>query len=190
MKKTVTIVAILLTITIGFGQQSKISGNAIGEGGMQVNAGFGLSGRGLPIYVGFDYGIHPDITIGGQLDYRSYTEDWGHASWAWHGKVKYTYIGLSFNGNYHFNTLLNIDSNMFDLYAGLNLGYYLGSAAWIDNDDRWDDDDIEVKDGFEYGIQVGGRWYFKDNVALNLELGGPLTWSGGSGAKIGISARF
>ena len=34
-------------------------------GGIQLNAGVGFSGWGLPIYVGGDFGVTDDISIGG-----------------------------------------------------------------------------------------------------------------------------
>ena len=33
------------------------------EGGLQLNAGFGTSGWGTPVYVGLDYGIAPNFTL-------------------------------------------------------------------------------------------------------------------------------
>jgi outer membrane immunogenic protein len=42
----------------------------------QFNFGVGFSSWGVPFYLGMDYGIHPDISLGGELSYRSYRENW------------------------------------------------------------------------------------------------------------------
>jgi hypothetical protein len=36
----------------------------ISKGGSQVNFGVGLSSWGISDYLGFDFGVHPDITLG------------------------------------------------------------------------------------------------------------------------------
>ena len=49
---------------VAFGQ------HPLQKGETQLNAGLGFSGWGIPIYAGLDYGIHKDISIGGELSYR------------------------------------------------------------------------------------------------------------------------
>ena len=46
--------------------------NPLSKGQWQLNAGLGFSSWGLPIYVGVDYGVHEDISIGGEFGFRSY----------------------------------------------------------------------------------------------------------------------
>ena len=46
----------------------------LGKGNKQLNAGFGFSSWGVPVYVGMDFGVHPDVTIGPQVSFRSYSE--------------------------------------------------------------------------------------------------------------------
>lgn len=88
----------------------------LNTGGMQVNAGLGL-GYGIPIYVGADYGITPDITAGGEV-----------TVYFWDS---HTYFSVFANGNYHFVNLLNLPSNT-DLYAGLSLGVDTWYSSYID----------------------------------------------------------
>ncbi|NCA84012.1 MAG: hypothetical protein EOM83_00380 [Clostridia bacterium] len=153
------------------------SGFAFGQsplpiGKAQLNLGIGFSNWGVPFYVGLDYSVHKDITLGGEFSYRSYNEDWKNHDY--HHNV----MGFSGNGNYHFNTLLNIPQN-WDFYAGLNLGFFVWSSPG--------DYDGDHSSGIGLGAQVGGRYYLSDKVGLNLEFGGGNAFSGG---KFGISIKL
>ena len=137
------------------------------EGGIQLNAGFGASSWGTPVYVGLDFGVAPNITVGGELSFQSYND----------GGYKNNIFGIQANGNYHFNEVLDIPSE-WDFYAGANLNYYNWStpAGYLGD-----------ADNFGLGLQVGGRYFFTDNFGLNLQLGGGNVTSGG---KIGITYKF
>jgi outer membrane immunogenic protein len=141
-----------------------------------LNAGLGFSTWGLPVYVGFDYGVHQDISVGGELSFRSYSDNWykRHRE-RYH---RHTILGISANGNYHFNTILKIPTE-WDFYAGINLGFYIWSSSH--------DNHGGGSSGIGLGGQIGGRYYFNDNVGINLEFGGGNAFSGG---KIGISYKF
>ncbi len=158
---------ILVMLTSAIYAQSPVP-----KGSLQLNAGVGLSSWGIPVYVGLDFGIHRDITIGGELSFRSYHEDWADY------RYNHSVIGISGNANYHFNSLFNIPSN-WDFYAGLNLGFYI----WKSPND-YPGDHIS---GIGLGAQIGGRYYFTNRFGINLELGGGNAFSGG---KFGISLKF
>jgi len=144
----------------------------IAKGGKQLNAGVGFSGWGIPLYVGMDFGIHPDISIGFEGSFRSYNQSIAGT------KYGSTIIGFSGNGNYHFNRILEIPSN-FDFYAGLNIGFYFWSSP--------SNYPGTGGSGLGLGGQVGGRYFFKNNFGLNLEFGGGNAFSGG---KFGITYIF
>jgi outer membrane immunogenic protein len=133
------------------------------EGGLQVNGGFGSSSWGTPIYAGLDYGIAPNFTVGGELSFQSYKSA--------------NILGLQANGNYHFNEAFEIPSE-WDFYAGANLNFYNWSKDVSDADDA---------DSFGLGLQVGGRYFFTDQFAVNLQIGGGNVNSGG---KIGITYKL
>lgn len=159
------ILTIILTLFVG----SAFSQSPVQKGRSQLNAGVGLSSWGVPVYLGLDYGVHKDITIGGELSYRGYHDRINTV------RYSHSVMGISGNGNYHFNSVLNIPRN-WDLYAGLNLGFFI-----------WDSDRDypgSHTSGLGLGAQVGGRYYFSDTVGVNLEFGGGNAFSGG---KIGIS---
>jgi hypothetical protein len=138
---------------------------ALNKGKSQLNAGVGLSGLGAPLYVGLDYGVHKDISIGGELSFRSYYNNYG--------------IGILGNANYHFNWLLAIPKE-FDFYAGLNLGYYVwtGSTVYVNS---------RGVNGLGIGLQVGGRYYFTPKFGINLEFNNFNVIGGG---KFGITYKF
>jgi len=70
--------------------------------------------------------------------------------------------------DYHWNRLIGIPSD-WDFYAGANMGFR------IDKDFN-----------FDFGLQVGGRWYWNDKWGLNLEFGGGT----GFGSLIGVSMKM
>ena len=138
----------------------------------QLNVGFGFSDAGTPFYLGIDHSVHRDITIGGEFSYRSYRENWHR------GYYNHNIMGFSGNGNYHFNSLLDIPRN-WDLYVGLNLGFYVWSSP-----DAYGGSNSS---GLGLGGQFGGRYYLSKKVGLNLEFGGGNAFSGG---KLGLSIKL
>jgi outer membrane immunogenic protein len=168
MKKNIFL--IVFCVSIGAFAQSPL-----GKGKVQFNAGIGASGWGIPVYAGLDFGVAPDITLGVEGSYRSYNQSY------YGDKYSSSIIGIGANGNYHFNRVLEIPSN-WDLYAGLGFGYYI----WNDNysNNNFIRSDVS---GIGFGGQVGGRYFFNDKFAINLELGGA---SSTNGAKIGITYKF
>lgn len=141
------------------------------KGKIQLNAGFGTSGWGTPVYVGADYGITDVITIGAEVSYQSYEVY----------DIKSTIVGLQINGNYHFNEILKISSE-WDFYAGLSANYY----NWTIKDSN---SNSSLVDDTPFGVsaQVGGRYFFNDRFAIHLELGGGNATSGG---KIGVTYKL
>ena len=85
---------------------------------------------------------------------------------------------IEINGNYHFNTLLDIPTN-WDFYAGLNLGFYF----WNSDDDY----PGTRSSGLALGGQIGGRYYFSKKFGINLEAGGANAFSGG---KFGVTIKL
>jgi len=163
MKKLIILSALILAGHMTFAQY------ALSKGQAQFNAGLGFSSWGIPVYAGIDAGVHKDISVGGELSYRSYHDR--------HNEHRYDHgiLGLSGNGNYHFNSLLNIPKQ-WDFYAGLNVGLYF----WNSDDDY----PGNRNSGLALGAQIGGRYYFTERFGLNLEVGGANSLSGG---KFGVT---
>lgn len=165
-------VLFLITFVLLFISGSAYSQSPLPLGRTQLNLGVGLSEWGVPIYVGMDYSVHRDITVGGELSYRAYREKWDQLYY------DHSVIGISANGNYHFNTIMRIPQN-WDFYAGLNLGFYVWNSP---ND--YPGDHIS---GLGLGAQIGGRYYFNEKFGINLELGGGNAFSSG---KFGVSLKL
>lgn len=146
------------------------------QGGTQFNAGFGTSGWGTPVYVGIDFGVAPNITVGGELSYQSYNQYYSDIY-----DYKSSIFGIQANGNYHFNEVLNIPSE-WDLYAGANLNYYNWTTKVDGQKVSYSD-----ADNFGIGLQVGGRYFFTDRFGVNLQVGGGNVTSG---IKVGITYKF
>ncbi|MDY0151431.1 MAG: outer membrane beta-barrel protein [Candidatus Cloacimonas sp.] len=163
---------VLLTLVLVIAVMAIFAQNPVRKGQAQINAGVGLSSWGIPVYVGFDYGIHKDFTMGAEVSYRSYRHEWHNHDY------DHTVTGISGNLNYHFNHILEIPRN-WDLYAGLNLGFYV----WNSPEDYHGDN----TSGLGLGAQLGGRFYFTDAVGVNLEVGGNNAFSGG---KLGLSFKL
>jgi len=142
------------------------------KGTKQFNAGIGFSGWGVPLYVGMDFGVGNDFTLGFEASFRNYNQNYTGT------KYNSQIFGFSGNANYHFNRILEIPSD-WDFYAGLNLGYFF----WTSSDDY----PGEGSSGLGLGAQIGGRYFVNDKFGLNLEFGGGNAFSGG---KFGITLKF
>ena len=146
MKRKFFFVFILCsTITFAFAQ------SPIGKGGQQLN--FGLSGNPnyVPIYVSYDFGVHPDITVAPQVGID----------------LSFDWLNLGVRGDYHFNTLMGIPQD-WDFYAGLSTGYSILIGSSNNN-----------ASSFFFNGQIGGRWYWSDKWGLNLEFGGGNLYGSG-----------
>lgn len=149
---------------------ASLAQGTLGKGGKQLNAGVGFSGYGVPVYIGADFGVHESITIGPRVSHRT----WNRSFTGF--KYKQNLTVISFNGNYHFNQLLDLDSP-WDLYAGLTLGYYIWSG----------DEYVGAKaSGIGFDAQIGARYFFSDRFGVNLEFGGGYA----SGGIFGITYKF
>lgn len=76
---------------------------------------------------------------------------------------------IAAKGNYYFDDLFGLPAE-WDVYLGANVGYR------IDKDN----------DGFNWGAQIGGRWFWSDKWGLNAEFGGGSGVNGG----IGVTMKF
>jgi outer membrane immunogenic protein len=163
---------IIISLAFVFTTIFSFSQNPLQIKSNQLNIGVGLSGWGIPIYVGFDHWINRDLTLGGEVSFRSYRENW----------KDYTYnhniTGVSGNLNYHFNRVLRIPPK-WDFYAGINLGFYIWSSPTV-----YEGNNHSV---LGLGGQIGTRYNLSNRVGLNLEFGGGNAFSEG---KFGLTIKI
>lgn len=169
MRKTL----LFTTFVLFFINQNIHAQYKLDEGQGQLNAGLGLSSKwGKPVYIGFDYGVHRYISVGAEATYRIYNDNYTNTQ-GLNVHTKQTTTAVLVNGNFHFTGLLGFQDE-WDVYMGLNAG-----VAYNYNIDSKSNSTVGG-----VGAQVGMRYYFTDNLAINLELGGATIFDWG---KVGIS---
>mgnify|MGYP000986357792 CR=1 FL=1 len=180
MRKTLAVLGLFLATATASAQQG------LGQNKAQINGGVGLSGLGIPVYLGVDYGIARDFTIGAEVSYSSKKVSNGYF------EDRYSIFGFGVNGNYYFNRLLKLPRE-FDVYAGATLVYFnvsnsqTYSGPSILREHILSNYSSIASSGLDYGFQVGGRYFFTKNLGVNLELGGGSYAVGG---KLGLTYRF
>ena len=182
MKKFLLLAGLLLTVATASAQAT------LDKGALQLNAKLGFSGWGVPITVGVDYGIADDITVGGELSYRSYkttgityvTEQVGIFRMEVPRSTDYRHsiFGILANGNYHFNRLFKLPSQV-GVYAGLSLGYFIASSPSGYTGSSYSQ--------FGYSVQTGARYFFNDKFGVNVEIAGGLV---GGEFKAGVTYKL
>lgn len=164
--KKIFVLLFVATTSISFSQ------NAITKGTKMVDFGVGLSSWGIPLYGGIEIGVDDNITVGGRVSWRTWNERYFGTGY------RHNIFGFSARGNYHFNELLELPPDI-GLYAGLNTGFYVYDSPTEYPGDR--------ASGLGIGLQIGGRYYFKDSWSLNVELG---SGSAFSSSKLGLTKTF
>ncbi len=147
---------------------------------VQINGGVGLSGWGVPVYLGLDYGIARDFTIGAEASYSSKKISEGYL------ESKYSIFTFGVNGNYYFDRLLKLP-NEFNLYAGATLGYANVSETTTGPSALLPYHTSFAVSGIDLGLQIGGRYFFTKNLGLNLQLGGGIHTFGG---RLGLTYKL
>ena len=149
------------------------------KGDNLLNIGLGLNTYyegGVPLSVIYEKGITDDISVGGGIDYLSYHYGAGGVDHS------YTAIYIGARGSYHFNKLLNLRNESWDIYGGASLGYR--SFSWTNFTGTGAGD--AYGSGLFLGIHAGARYYFSKSVGGFLELGA----LGSTNARIGVAFRF
>ncbi len=167
--KKLLLCAVVAVSASAFGQRAQ-------KGDLQLNAGIAFPHRyadNVGLYAGLDYGIHNDITLG--VEARFGSKDYGYG-------VDGRWFGLGFNGNYHFNRIMQIPNN-FDFYAGATIGFNTFDYNHP-NDKDWRE---PYRSEAGVSAQVGGRYFFTNNFGLNAEANVGNVFNGG---KFGITYKF
>lgn len=183
MKKLfVLMVAVVLSATQLIAQESTFS-----KGDKVLNLGLGLGStlysgtgnKGLvpPLSASLDVAVVDNILekgvigVGGYIGYSSYK--WESGGWGW----RYTNIIIGPRGTFHYPLVDKLDT-----YAGLLVGYNVVSSKWIGTGAQFG---AASGGGLVSSFFIGGRYYFKDNLAAMAELGYGIAY-----LTIGVSLKF
>lgn len=124
----------------------------------QTTLGVGLSNYGAPLWLGFDYGLGRDVSIGLEFNNRYSNETF----------KKYRILGGNINVNYHLNHLLKMYDEHWDIYLGAHYN------RWIVTENIKKIEPDSANHGL--GGQIGMRYFFNRHFAINTELtGGAIT---------------
>lgn len=144
------------------------------KGEKTVNIGIGIGGGiGFPVGISYEQAITDRISVGGYLAYAQEKETYGGI-----GDWKYTYILAAARGSYH----LKVNSDKFDPYGGLMLGYNIASVKW---NGSGAEPVSSSAGGVLWGIHIGSKYWFTDKIGAFAELG-----YGASVLSAGLSFRL
>lgn len=139
-----------------------------------INAGLGMSTRGLPIFIGLEQTIDDHISAGLMATFQSYRENSAAGPWA------HQFFGVGLQGHYHF---IELAPAPYDLFAGLTIAWSAHSLRWAGTAAAPDAYTGRAIGGTGLSAQIGGRYTYKGTTFLLQLDGGTLT----SGFLAGLS---
>jgi hypothetical protein len=198
MKKT-----IIAIVAIGFMafQQNTAQAQAYQKGDKLVNIGLGLGAytikeglfstytthSGVGLGASGEYGVTDDISAGALFGFSRYSKAASRNVLG--GAMNFLHFGG--RASYHFGNILKLQNDKIDVYAGAGIGLRFFTLS-IDGATAQDVAEIKAEYKKLLGIStifipvhVGGRYYFKDNMAAFAELS-----TGFSVFQGGISFKF
>lgn len=136
--------------------------------------------------LGFERGIMdlgPGVLgIGAYVGYKSLAYSFAGPGFEYDWSWRYTIVGI--RGNWHYNEWHGISE--LDVYGGLLLSY--NSVKWTDST-RYPSGFIITPSGASSGVGlsalVGGRYYFTESLAAQLELGYGISYG-----SLGLALKF
>ncbi|MEN8224170.1 MAG: hypothetical protein ABFS05_02320 [Bacteroidota bacterium] len=123
----------------------------------QATSEINFGGIGTGLYLSYDIPVATSIAIAPLV-----RTDWD-----------FNHLVLGVKADYYFDNLFGLPA-AWDVYAGLNGGWRL----WIDDNANNNNED------FDFGAQIGGRWFWSDRWGLNAEFGGGSSINGGLGVTM------
>ncbi len=163
-----------------FVKGDKVVNLGIGLGNV-LYAGSGYSTSVPPISASFEYGIKDgvlekgSIGVGGYVGYTAakWESTYLNETYGW----KYSSFILGARGSFHYPFLEKLDT-----YAGLLIGFNVVSATEIGD---YDFGGSASASGLAWSTYIGGRYYFKPNLAGMLELGYGISY-----LNLGVALKF
>ena len=162
--KAVLVTFLLSALLITFSTQSYAQ-YQIGKNTGSLSVGFGgggLTGTGaIPISAEYNFlNFEKNIHAGVFASYASTSEDF------FFGKWKYTYIIIAAQGNWHFTP-----GEKFDPFAGVSLGYDIGSSSVTYNSGYANYSGSASVGGIFFSAQAGFNYWFSEKFAAQVRVG-------------------
>ena len=162
--KAVLFTVLLAAILVIFNNVSYsqfVVGKNTGSLSIGVGGG-GLTGTGaIPISAEYNFwNYEKNIQAGVFASYASTSEDF------FFGKWKYTYIIIAAQGNYHFTP-----GEKFDPFAGLSIGYDIGSSSVTYNNGYQNFGGSASVGGIFFSAQAGFNYWFSEKFAAQVRVG-------------------
>ncbi len=152
MKRLIFYLFIFFAVNGICNAQAGVAPLATGE--TQLNMGCGFNTEGVPFYVGMDYAILSDVTVGAQVNVVLDDAD--------------PSLSIMARGDYHFNYLLNIPK-VWDVYAGANAGINFGEGdplqLGIQLGGRW-----YWNNKLGINFEIGGGNIFGTTLGVSMKL--------------------
>ena len=169
MKKTIALVVFSLVVGIGSGFAQ------FNKGDKEVRVGLGLLGIGVGVSA--EYAIMDDLGVGLYAAYERNSIGYLISN--------YSYNSLYFGprATYHFNRLLKLDTDKFDLYA--SAGILLRNYSYPD---AYRSAVLGTKTSYTDVVglfRVGAKYKFSETLNLFADTG-----SGGSAIQAGVALKF
>jgi len=168
---------IIIDVTYGFPNLFTSILKATYIDGTNIQEEVNISSLG-PVGLKFEYMVSDKLGVGAEVNHAatgiSYLEN-GYSY-----EIKNPRTRIMARIQYHF-----IDNDKVDAYIGGGAGYKLAKSSFTSTDPDFSDQDIA---GLPVAFRIGGgmRYFFTDNLGLNLELG----LGGGGLVAAGIAAKF
>lgn len=135
-----------------------------------------------PVALTYEYGASEKISVGVAFGYSQVKGDYTDPSDPTSNyNESLTNISALARANYHFG-----QSDKFDPYVGIGLGYYNFKYKYKDAQGATDNSSFSVPTAFGFSGQLGAKYYISSNIGLYAEIG----YVGGSLAQLGLTLKF
>jgi len=149
-------------------------GKIIGQVGLGVASPYYYSGTdGLfpPIHLSAEYGIDPNISVGGIFGYAA--SRYKHSDYRGTYSYRLSYRIFGARGSYHF-----YNTEDMDIYAGAMLGVNISNSSLTETSGIYNTQvsDKPTSGGVVLGAYAGMRYRLNNNIAAFGEIGYSVSW--------------
>lgn len=176
-------------VTIGYGFPNLVTATFRTAYNTADHTGYTFTAMG-PLVFRYEYGLSEKIGMGVVVGYSMMKLSYNYEDWnsTYTQKVKYT-ASVKWNSpsvgarmNIHFAT-----KDKLDPYFGISAGWSGNSLTYEDDDPNTSSSKSSVNFGpFYFGLGVGMRYYFTDNIGMYVEFG----WDKWALMQAGLALKF